>query len=363
MASIRENGSKYEARFSVTINGQTARRSVALDYKPTKAAHKTVEKLCNDADRMLALGESWEVVKAWLTGSDVTAPETLGFWFQHYIDVIAPEVDGVADSTLDGYESLYNSHWITFDNRPITSLTLEDMQRHLLPKKVSKKTKREAVSVLNRICRPAGVKTFEDWKIKKSKKDAQPEPDPYTAAERDLLLPKLRPWPIAYAYFLTGFYTGMRTSELLGLHWSDYDGTGFNVWQAMVRRKMQSHTKTKRRYVIVPQVIRSLLNEYPTRFEGGLIFKTPEGHMFKDADWLMDKWNRAHKTANVRRRLGLYPWRHTYISLALQGGMNINDVAVQSGNSRSVIEKHYAKWIPNAGDIARLLAQIEEAQK
>jgi hypothetical protein len=54
---------------------------------------------------------------------------------------------------------------------------------------------------------------------------------------------------------------------------------------------------------------------------------------------------------------------HTYISLALQGGMTINDVAVQSGNSRSVIEKHYAKWIPNAGDIARLLAQIEEAQK
>jgi hypothetical protein len=54
---------------------------------------------------------------------------------------------------------------------------------------------------------------------------------------------------------------------------------------------------------------------------------------------------------------------HMYISLALQGGMNINDVAVQSGNSRSVIEKQYAKWIPNAGDIARLLAQIENAQK
>ena len=135
------------------------------------------------------------------------------------------------------------------------------------------------------------------------------------------------------------------------------------VWQSMVRRKLQAHTKARSRYVVVPDSVRSMMLENPARFESGLVFKTPEGHMFRDADWLMDKWNRAHKATSVRRRLGLYPWRHTFISLALQSGMNINDVAILAGNSRSVIEKHYEKWIPRDGDIDRLKREIEKAQR
>ncbi len=62
---------------------------------------------------------------------------------------------------------------------------------------------------------------------------------------------------------------------------------------------------------------------------------------------------------HVRLRVGLYPWRHTYISLSLVGGISINDVAQQVGNSPSIVEKHYAKWIPTEDDTERLQNQLE----
>lgn len=359
MATVRPHGNKVEARFS--ING--SRVCTTIDYTPTKTGIQAAERKCAEADRRLNAGEPWESVRSWLRGERKTPHQSLGRWSQHYLDVIAPEIDGVADSTLMGYESLYNSHWLPFDGRDIHSLTLDELQRHLMTKPLVKKTKREALSLLRRIFKLAGITTLENWEIKRSKKDAAPDPDPYTSAERDQLIKALEPWPIAWRYFLTGFYTGMRTGELLGLHWTDYDGTGFNVWQSMVRRKLQTHTKTKRRYVVLPGLVIDVMKNNPTRFTKGLVFQTPEGHMFRDADWLMEKWSAAHEKAGVRKRTGLYPWRHTYISLALGGGMNINDVAVHAGNSRSIIEKHYAKWIPHAGDLARIRSQIEAAQR
>jgi integrase len=281
-------------------------------------------------------------------------------------------MDDVADSTLMGYESLYNSYWNAFDERNIHTLHLVELQDHLSQKKVKKKTKREALNLLKRIFAVAGANTLDEWIIKKTKRDANPEPDPYTAEERDALLSALYDMGrarvedmIAYRYFYTGFYTGMRTGELLGVHWSDFHGSYFHVWQSMVRRKMQKHTKTKRRDVLLTDGIIALLKDThnPTRLKRENIFLTPEGHIFKDADWLMERWSRAHKKAKIRKRGGLYPWRHTYISLALSQGIPIVPIAVQVGNSPAIIQKHYFKWMPTKDDSELLRKQLQEAVK
>lgn len=359
MASIRPQGKGYECRFS--IDGEA--KSVTIQAKISKNSERAVGKQCEEAERRLDDGEPWDTVRDFLLGRDADNRRTLGFWAQHYLDVVAPELDGVADSTLMGYESCYHSHWSKFSHRRVKSLTVEELQKDLMPKDLSKKTKREALALLKRIMKVAGVHTLDEWEIRKSKKDAEPEPDPYEVDERDKLLSALQVEPIAHAYFTTAFYTGMRTGELLGLHWPDFDGGGFNVWRSMVRRKIQEHTKTKRRYVVLPDNVIRLLKNYPTRFTKGLIFQTPTGLMFKDADWLMKHWDEAHTTTGVRRRTGNYPWRHTFISLNLMGNVSINDVAVLSGNSRAVIEKHYAKWIRREEDVQRMRMQIEMAQR
>ncbi len=83
--------------------------------------------------------------------------------------------------------------------------------------------------------------------------------------------------------------------------------------------------------------------------------------MFRDADWLMKHWKRAHEITEVRRRLGPYPWRSTYISLMLSAGINEYDVARYVGNSPDVIRKSYHKHIAKPDSEDKLQSQIEDA--
>ena len=358
-------------RIEVNLQWQGKRHVFTINLNPTKANLAAIARQRADVKVRLRSGESADYLIAEMKGENVgPAPKTLQYYAQHYLDVVAPE--SVADSTLMGYQSAYNSHWRPYGNLRVDQISISDLQRHLDNKKIIKKTRREALGVLKRIFDVAvadGVfdkNPLDGWSIKKSKRDEKPEPDPYSKPERDALLAELHQMGntrkedlIAYRYFLAAFFTGMRTGELLGLHWQDYQKPHFHVWRSMVRRKMQNYTKTEQRRVLLTNNVIDMLMDNPTRFRKAHVFLTPEGHMFRDGDWLMKRWDRAHAKAGVRKRVGPYPWRHTYISLSLVGGISINDVAQQVGNSPSIVEKHYAKWIPTEDDTTRLQNQLE----
>ena len=82
---------------------------------------------------------------------------------------------------------------------------------------------------------------------------------------------------------------------------------------------------------------------------------------FIDADWLMERWLRAHQSAGVRRRVGPYPWRHTYISLALSNGAAPLWVSKQTGHDMVTMSKHYARWI--SGREAEDQRELEKVYK
>lgn len=359
-------------RIEVNLQWQGKRHVFTINLNPTKANLAAIARQRAELKVRLRSGESADYLIAEMKGENVgPTPKTLQFYAKHYLDVVAPE--SVADSTLMGYQSVYNSHWRPYGNLRVDQIPISDLQRHLDSKKIIKKTRREALGVLKRIFDVAvadGVfekNPLDGWVIKKSKRDSKPEPDPYSKTERDTLLAELLSMGkireedlIAYRYFLTAFFTGMRTGELLGLHWQDYQKPHFDVWRTMVRRRMQNYVKTERRNVLLTSNVIDMLSENPTRFRKAHVFLTPEGHMFRDADWLMKRWHRAHKKADIRRRIGPYPWRHTYISLSLVGGVTINDVSQQVGNSPTIIEKHCARWIPSEDDTDRLRSLLEE---
>ena len=146
---------------------------------------------------------------------------------------------------------------------------------------------------------------------------------------------------------------------MLGLVWEHYDERKqtFDVCQSMVDRKLVNHTKTqKRRQVVVPPILTEILE--PERERSGFVFTTPDGHMFKDADWLMDKWNRAHEITQIKKsKSPNYPWRHTFISLAL-ANMKIEDLARMVGNSPEMIRRSYFRWIPDDDEVNELRNQI-----
>ncbi len=361
MASVTAHSKKIEVRFK--IKGQ--RFVTTIPFEPTKANLKAAARRCDDAEFRLRAGEPWESVRADLREERIAAPpQTLGYYAQHFLDHAEVE-----RPTLMSYEVIYNRYWAFFDKRSISGLIKSELVDHLSRFDVIWKTRRNAVSVLRRIFEIAkDDKAIQDaptdrWVIKKGQ---EKKPDPYTETERDALLDALsvagQSSPddlIAWRYFLMAFYSGMRTGELLGLEWHHLEKPIAHVCQERVRRLIEHRTKTKYdRVVSLPKIAASMLMENPTRFQGSFVFLTPEGHPFRDADWLMKRWQTAHEARNVRRRVGPYPWRHTYVSIGLKQGVPPLLMARQTGHDLVTMSKRYARYI---GDEDEAKEAIERA--
>ncbi len=356
-AGVRAKGRHIEIR----IQHKKTRHIFKLGLSPTKTNLQEAARQRRRLKVLLELGENPEDLQAELAGdepgpSNESAPRS----FKHYAQFVLDNTE-VAESTLGGYEAIINGYWLDdLANEDISKIRLSDLQTILNQKKITQKTKKNVVSVLRLVFEAAkadGVISqapTDTWHFKKKQ---QPEPNPYTAIERDTLLEELERLAdkretdrIAWRYYLLAFHSGMRTGELLGLRWPSYTGASLHIHEQRVRRKMVNHTKThERREVVLPSFVCDMLNTNPTRFKKGFVFLTPEGRPFLDADWLTERFNRAHDAAGVNKRHGQpYQWRHTYISLALTQGASVNWIAKQCGNSPTLVERVYGKWI--AGD-------------
>ena len=82
--------------------------------------------------------------------------------------------------------------------------------------------------------------------------------------------------------------------------------------------EIELRTKTNvERDVVVPNHVTDVMESSGTRFDRSFVFLTPDRHTFRDADWLMERWSRAHKATGIRKRTKPYPWRSTYVAIAL----------------------------------------------
>lgn len=357
MATIWPHGKRVAVRFS--IDGR--RLVTTLPFKPNKTGLAAAQRAANDAEHRLKAGESWSSVRAALRcESPSKAIKTLGYYAQSFLDHVT-----VQRSTLMSYQAIYAKYWHAFDGFPIDELLLTELRDHMAAFKVSAKTRNNAVSVLRQIVdlavrdRVISESPVAHWDVKKGQ---APEPDPYTEVERDKLLEALQPWPIAWRYFLTAFHSGMRTGEMLGLEWRSLSKPYAMIEQSRVRRRIKPGTKTgKNRKIILPPIVWDALDSNPTRFMRSFVFLTPENLPFIDADWLMERWLRAHQSAGVRRRVGPYPWRHTYVSLALSNGAAPLWVSKQTGHDMVTMSKHYARWI--SGREAEDQRELEKVYK
>jgi len=349
MASVWPHRDRCAVRFKV--DGRTF--TTTIEIRPTKTGLEAARRAARSAEHQLRAGVDWETVRATLRGEQRRTPVgTLGYYAQHALDHLEVE-----RSTLMGYQSAYNRYWAAFDDRPITSLLQSELREHLAGFTVGAKTRRNAVSVLRAIFEIAKrdgvvlVAPTDRWETKRGTID---EPDPYTEVERDRLLAALEREPIAWRYFTMAFHSGMRTGELLGLEWSQLEKPYVTVSQTRVRRKLKATTKTgDSRRVMLPPLVWAMLDDNPTQFRRSFVFLTPEHRPFLDADWLMAHWLKAHQRAGVRRRLGAYPWRHTYVSLALANGASMIWVSKQTGHDLVTMERHYARWIQGREDADR----------
>lgn len=186
------------------------------------------------------------------------------------------------------------------------------------------------------------------------------EVDPFSPAEVQAILQACDLEQVRN-YVQFAIATGLRTSELIALCWSDVDlkaGT-VAVRRAWVMGKMKvPKTKSGRRTVeLVRPALEALKAQRAlTGLAGAFVFHDPRtgDRWGSDQSLRAGEWRRALAKAGVRYRYP-YQMRHTFASQALSAGENVMWVAKQMGHRDwTITAKKYARWIPSivpdAGD-------------
>lgn len=193
-------------------------------------------------------------------------------------------------------------------------------------------------------------------------------PDPFTLEEVRLILDSVAKHysPQAVNYLQFQFFSGLRTSEAIGLEWSNVDLNSGEVLvnSVVVYDEEQDSTKTNTsRVVRLPrEALAALLHQkIYTHTANGKVFYDP----YYNEPWLYHRITRAPFWTTTLKRLGIrhrrtYNTRHTFATIGLMAGANPAYMARQLGHSLEMFFRVYAKWIDGQND-DRELAKIETA--
>lgn len=196
----------------------------------------------------------------------------------------------------------------------------------------------------------------------KSQKSEDEDIDPFSTHERDRIIEAIanstfcnKHSGFKHAYYTPLvhflFSTGSRPSEAVALQWKHVtDNLRFiNFEQAVIwdgrKRALRQGLKTqeRRKFPCNPSLQALLKSIKPEHCNPeSLVFPGFHGAAFLDlASFRKNVWKPVLEGLGIQYRK-VYQTRHTFITLALENGLDAKDVARLVGNSPEVIYRHYA---------------------
>lgn len=185
----------------------------------------------------------------------------------------------------------------------------------------------------------------------------RPPPGPdnwaaFTAPERDAIIAAFdaeKPQCAAWVKFL--FYTGCRPEEAAALRWEHIAPDCLEIQFREARPNDVKIIKTTKSHKItrfpcnprLRRLLESLRPSVPDR--GQLLLSGPKGGHFDYTNFQTRDWKplvtELVEAGTVAVLLSQYHTRHTWITLALDAGMSVNDVSYLARVSVDVIYRHY----------------------
>ena len=166
-------------------------------------------------------------------------------------------------------------------------------------------------------------------------------------------------------------YAGLRPSEALALRWLHVRTQTLLVETAVVLGEERGETKTDRARTVrlLDPLARDLSElQLASGRPGGreLLFRRPDGNPWQDHDyrnWRKRRFAPAALAAGVERPRP-YELRHSFVSLLIQEGVSIVEVARQAGHSPSICLRTYAHVFDEFDPTERVPAseQIRQAR-
>lgn len=273
----------------------------------------------------------------------------------------------LAEQTIDSYKKLFNSRLLpAFGNTAIREIETSDINRFL---RNLVKDGKKGKELSGTYCLKYYQQLNELFNYAMSNKlitsnpctDAIPptrdtqEAQYYDLPECKQIVKLLRDYsdPEWKAYFHLSFYCGARPGELIGLNWSDYDGSVIFVKAGSYQGKgNKTHRtdkpKTKRsirKILLAPEAI-SALNAWRTaqatyRLKLGSCWQDPDAVFTNENGERISSqtpakvWKRFTKN-NGLRHLPLYDLRHTHCSLLISSReLSVEEVATRMGHEQT----------------------------
>ncbi len=152
-------------------------------------------------------------------------------------------------------------------------------------------------------------------------------------------------------FFAIGFFTGMRTGEIIGLKWEDIDlkNRTINIKRS-IGKGMISTPKTQSSYREI-EILNPLLPYLENQFKvtgdkESFVFLTSGNQHYFDSNKIRDySWKKTLEEADIPYRT-IYHMRHSFASLMISNGEDILWVSHMLGHSTpDMTLKKYAKYI------------------
>ncbi len=293
-------------------------------------------------NKLEKLKKEYDKPKEILIDKNITFGEWVDYVYQNFRKI------NLRNSTKKDYEYEIYKYIIPYVGkikvRELTKTDFEDFYTKLKEHGLSNKV----IKGCHIMCRAMLQDAIKEGIIQKNPteniKTATPKPKKITVLsheemQRFLIQAKYEGY---FELFLTALMTGMRRGELLALKWSDLNlKTGELQIQRQVKRyngELQiSSPKTDKsnRLIILPMALTKILEEYKKSVDSEWIFPSPvKENSPRDPDAAHKKLQRILKRAGCHK-IRFHDLRHTFATMALDGGMDIKTLSDMIGHATS----------------------------
>jgi len=293
------------------------------------------------------------------------SPKALGQTVQAYLEGwVDAKAKTIKASTADGYRKAVNGRLApSLGKHELADLRRAHVREMCEGMEVTNKRIANVLSVLRTALDDAVTDELIDanpiagWTYQKNEPPKEEDDvDPFTAAEQVEILKALDGQGRNLVQF--ALWTGLRTSEMVGLRWEDVDLVRGEVrirratTQAAKGAAEVPKTNSSKRMVKLLGPAREALEAQKafTLLANAHVFHNPRTSAPWEGDQPIRKtlWQPALKRAKVRYRVP-YQTRHTYASMMLSAGEHPMWVANQMGHADwGMIRRVYGRWMPDA---------------
>jgi integrase len=363
-------------RLAFVLDGVEERRTLKVDGKPmppTPANVKYARRLATEIRDRIRHGTFSMAEYFQDEGAATATALSIGEWLETWL-----AAQRIEASTRHGYHAAVK-FWtgVTYDknqSKPLGELAIRALKvihvRTAIANRpdLSGKTINNYLSVL----RTALALAVEDRlladnaaaAVPAAKHQKQP-PDPFSQQESASIIAEAERAYSGQVHNLAEFWfwTGLRTSEIFGLEWTNVDlaSSTILVAKAYVRGEQKDRTKTKVARVVHmnSRAMAALQRQRAfTQMAGDRVFQDPRyGSPWADEDaFRRTYWAPMLKRLGIRYRRP-YNMRHSYATAMLMAGLTPAFCAKQLGHSVEMFLTTYSKWIDgeqNEMEMARL---------